>query len=195
MHRSTFRALLLCGAALGAFGLASPASAATIGGGGGSSTPPEFQVIEQCIVTTGCSGTFTVINNSDNAAYSPVYIWGFDVGNPNASADGTTQNNWAASLNCGSSCGNQGFEYENTNLSSLTDLTDDIGPGQTSNLFTFTALAPNSPIVLSLVDSEGNVTTADITSDVPEPTSLAVLGSGLVGLFGFNRRRRTRAKV
>ena len=153
-------------------------------------TPPEFQIIESCDPGTDCAGTFTVINNSTD-----LYVYGFQVGNPVATSAGTTQPNWAAfTCTSGNSCtglSEDEFEYTANNP---YDLTDDVGPNSSSSKFTFSALT-GSPAILDLVDANGVGSTFDLettlqTSEVPEPMSAALFGSGLLALAGIVGRRR-----
>ena len=74
-------------ALIGLCGLASPAWAFS-----SVPNPSDFQIIESC-QAPGCSGTFTVVNNS-----SGWYIDGFDVGNPQVTGDTTSQTHWNASI-------------------------------------------------------------------------------------------------
>jgi hypothetical protein len=192
MSHSSFRTLLLAGtAAIGLGGLSHPASATL------NFTPPpasDFQVIESCVVSNGCSGTFDVINNSGSW-----YIWAFLVGNPTVRSAGTTQPNWTfGTCILGNSCtgGEDNFNYNNIGGAQTdpTNLGFDIGPGQSSNLFTFNSLQPASPVTLNVVDANGDTTTVNLTTSdqsIPEPLSLALLGSGLLGLAGVARQRRS----
>jgi hypothetical protein len=75
------------------------------------------------------------------------------------------------------------------------DLANDVGPGETSDLFTFSSQFPASPVNLNLVNADGVQTIVSITAtdSIPEPASLAVLGTGLLlGLFYLTRRQQSR---
>ena len=195
MKNKALQILLSSGVAMAALS-ATPASALVT-----VVPPPEFQFHEACTLSFGggClgEGTFTVTNNS-NLYDTQEWIYGFSVGNPFAFADGTTQNNWSASVcfqfsSSGCGIGESEFDYSNNAGASILadDLANDVGPGSSSSNFFFAAGEPASPVVLDLVDSDGNLSFASL-SDVPEPFSAAILGSGLLGLAGVMRRRRSK---
>ena len=160
------------------------------------SVTPDLQAIESCSPSTPCNGKFTIINNSsgDNS----VYVYGFSVQNQTALSVGTTQPGWSAGFGCvifiGSTC-DRAMVYSNDEGSSTapSDLANDIGPGQISDLFTFSALAPGS-IVAYLIILSGTLQLGQIvastTDVVPEPTAITVLMSGLVGILVLRGRRR-----
>jgi PEP-CTERM motif len=163
------RSLLLAGAAslgLGAF--AGPAHALI-------AVPPpatDFVLVET-------AGEYTIYNNTPSG--SGWYIWAFSVTNP-AAADGggdpsTEQTDWVAG-NCAYGCltVSPSFVYNNYN-GAYTDLTDDVGPGQSSGLFFF--VAPEDSTVVFQVTNGTN--SYNISGGVPEPSTWAMLIAG----FGF----------
>jgi len=164
-------------------------------------SPSDFQVLEsESCDGPFCTGQFTVTNNS--SAWS---IYGFAVGNPSANVPfeqaQTTQDNWSAGKECftfiGSSCSNS-FVYNDNDGDLLSGLSTDIGPGQSSNKFTFGLILLASPVVLDLVNAGGGTSSVQFdATDVPapEPASLAVLGAGLLGLAGVLRWRRAKPAV
>jgi hypothetical protein len=199
MPTNRLKSLLLAGVAAACVsGLTSPAHATVIAG------PPEFELFESSnCIGIGCTGTFTVVNNSNLGFFTPTTIIGFAVQTPSASLLNphafTTQTDWTATVlsTClaGSFCGNA-FAYLDTSLfdSGAFDgtpvLANDIGPGTTDSNFTFAAgLALASPAELFLSNGQ----TLDIAAvDLPEPSTDAMLGIGLFGLaFALGRRRKT----
>ena len=182
--------LALCGGLIGAIcAIASPASAVLAG-----PNPSDFQITESCDPAGGCSGTFDLINNS-----SSWYIWAFEVGNPTAITAGTTQLDWSAgTCQLGLSCvplNEDEFQYNN--IGGALDFAHDIGPGVSSNLFTFNSLAPASPYSISLVDANDDLRTVTGTTSVPgttgnsapEPLTLSIFGAGLAGAAAMRRRK------
>lgn len=142
----------------------------------------DFGVIES-------PGVYTVFDNS-----TVWYIDAFSVSNPFFDSARTTQAGWAADVtfvSCGSGCGNYLNNYYNS--PSPGTLATDIGPGQSSSLFTFSA-PPASTYTIDLIDANGDVMTVSgpaLPPGVPEPTGWALMIAGF-GLAGAALRRRRR---
>jgi PEP-CTERM motif len=163
------RSFLLAGAASLGLGAVAPAYASS-SGPPPVPNPSEFVFVES-------PGEYTIINNSLDW-----YIWAFDVTNPAAASGSnpsTTQPGWVAS-DCNDNCGSPspGFQYNNIN-GAYSAFGDDVGPGQTSSLFFFSAPEASSPTFY--YTNGANIGTFTPTGSVPEPSTWAMLIAG----FGF----------
>jgi hypothetical protein len=126
--------------------------------------PSQFVFIES-------DGYFTIINNS-----SEWYIYGFDVTDTDATNPRTTHPGWGANT-CGDGC----LVYEN-NVNPPFPISDDVGPGQSSSLFTFSP--PEGSLPTFYVANSNGVEAGPFTptgSAVPEPSTWAMV----IGGFGF----------
>ena len=162
------RSFLLAGAASLGLGAFAPVYAAAVE----EPISNEFVFIES-------DGYFTIINNS-----SEWYIYGFDVTDTDATNPMTTQPGWAASA-CGDGC----LLYINNTLTSPLPVADDVGPGQSSSLFTF-SLPEGSLPTFYVANSLGVEGGAFTPTGVPEPSTWAMLILGFVGL-GYAAFRRS----
>jgi hypothetical protein len=153
------RSFLLAGAASLGLGAFAPVYAAAV-----EPISNEFVFIES-------DGYFTIINNS-----TEWYIYGFEVTDTDATRPMTTQPGWGASA-CGDGC----LLYINNTLTSPLPLADDVGPGQSSSLFTFSLPEGSLPTfyVANSLGVEGGAFTP--TGSIPEPSTWAMLIAG----FGF----------
>ena len=153
------RSCLLAGAASLGLGAFAPVYANAVE----EPIPSEFVFIES-------DGYFTIINHS-----SEWYIYGFEVTDTDATNPMTTQPGWGASA-CGDGC----LLYINNTLTSPLPLEDDVGPGQSSSLFTF-SLPEGSLPTFYVANSFGGEAAAFTPTGVPEPSTWAMLIAG----FGF----------
>jgi hypothetical protein len=136
-------------------------------------------------------GQYTVINNTPDQ-----YIYQLEVKTPATSDDNpmTTQRNWLASfggpIGCvNSSCFNKYGNWD-ANSDAVADLDDDIGPGETSNNFTFDAPLASQWIV-DTVTADGSVGHFTGQTIVSEPLSLGLFVIGLTGLAWRRRVARS----
>jgi hypothetical protein len=153
------RSFLLGGATCLGLGVVAPAYAAEE-----LPNPSEFVSIES-------EGYFTIINNS-----SEWYTYGFDVTDTDATNPMTTHTGWGAST-CGDGC----LLYEN-NVDPPFPISDDVGPGQSSSLFTFSL--PEGSLPAFYVANSNGFEAGPFTptgSAVPEPSTWAMV----IGGFGF----------
>jgi PEP-CTERM motif len=153
------RSFLLAGAACLGLGVVAPAYAIE------ELIPSQFVFIES-------DGYFTIINNS-----TQWYIYGFEVTDTDATHPMTTQPGWEAGA-CVDGC----LLYENNTVTSPLPLEDDVGPGQSSSLFTFSL--PEGSLPTFYVANSNGFEAGPFTptgSAVPEPSTWAMV----IGGFGF----------
>jgi hypothetical protein len=155
------RAFLLAGAASVGFAGLMPARAAEV-----LLNPSEFVFIES-------DGYFTIINNS-----TEWYIYGFEVNDTDATNPKTTQPGWGATSSCSETC----LIYENANNPPYLPLSDDVGPGQRSSLFTFSL--PEGSLPTFFAATQNGVPSGPFTptGSIPEPSTWAMLLLGFAGL-------------
>jgi hypothetical protein len=184
MIRNTLRCLLLACMALVAISVSKPAHAYSIIATG------DFTFSES-------GGVYTIGNNS-----ADWYIWGLAVGIPSLDTATTTQPNWYAYVETIPNIVN-GPTYGNVYLANnYQNLTNDVGPGQSSSLFFFTELA--STPTIDIVNSSGSTyaITGNAFSPIPAPPIVTPLpaalplfatGLGALGLLGWRRKRKALA--
>jgi hypothetical protein len=151
---------------------------------------PEFELIEG-------NGVYTLVNNSTDE-----WIYGFTVSNPLASkdADWTTQSGWSATKEYGivdHRITAIGYTYsakpfdppfytevvgrgKGTKIEFLPNMSVDIAPGQSSNLFLFGGPDPMGSVTFDLVGDD-ILSFAPAVTMTPLPTTWLMMLSGLIG--------------
>ena len=140
------------------------------------------------------SGEYTLTNNSGAPTNTtPLWVWGFAVGNAGAVSDSTTQSDWNAyTFNAGKM--NAEVEFINSPSFYMVESTDIAPNGGSSNKFF--AVDPFGSYTFDLIDANDHLyqyssTTLSISA-VPEPSTWMMLLLGFAGL-GFMAYRRKSA--
>lgn len=192
---SSMRSLALAAAGFVVMTFVVPAYAITL-----NPDPADFSVAES-------PGQYTVSNNS-----TAWWIWGFAVSNPGAVGGATatsTFTNWAGlvtQLDFGQSVLLPAFAYAtgDADLSNINTpillpanvhLGNYIAPGTVVDKFHFTPGAVASDFGLLLIDANGDISqvngvATDGTTPLPAALPLFASGAGVIGFFGWRRKRK-----